>query len=66
MLLVQEEKMNTKTTKISAWDRIMMAITFAEADDEKTAREMLAPGKDEKRPETRTRKETDKRPELHL
>ena len=42
----------------------MMAITFAEADEPQTAREMLNPEKVEKRPEARNRKEVDKRPEL--
>jgi len=58
--------MTTNTTKISAWDRIMMAISFAEADDEKTARELLNPETNEQRPETRKRKETDRRPELRV
>lgn len=58
--------MNTKTTKLSAWDRIMMAITFAEADDAKTARELLDSGKEGNRPEQRPRKEADRRPELHV
>lgn len=32
----------TKTTaKFTAWDRFMAAITFAEADDEKSARKMI-------------------------
>ncbi len=56
--------MTTRTTKLSTWDRIMMAITFAEADEPQTARELLTPEKTEKRPEARTRKETGKRPEL--
>jgi hypothetical protein len=42
----------------------MMAITFAEADEPQTAREMLNPEKVEKRPEARSRKEAGKRPEL--
>lgn len=56
--------MSTTSSKLSAWDRIMMAITFAEADEPQTARELLSPEKIEKRPETRSRKETGKRPEL--
>ena len=56
--------MSTTSRKLSAWDRIMMAITFAEADEPQTARELLTSEKIEKRPETRSRKETGKRPEL--
>lgn len=56
--------MLTKSNALSIWDRLMMAITFAEADEPQTAREMLNPEKVEKRPETRNRKEVDRRPEL--
>jgi hypothetical protein len=56
--------MSDTTTKLSAWDRIMMAITFAEADEAGTARELLAPERAETRPENRPRKETGRRPEL--
>ena len=53
--------MNTYTEKLNAWDRIMMAITFAEAGEAETAREVLS-----KRPETRSRKESAKRPQLRV
>ena len=53
--------MNTQTEKINAWDRIMMAITFAEANEPETAREMIS-----KRPERRSRKEAAKRPALRV
>jgi hypothetical protein len=56
--------MSTQSSKLSLWDRLMMAVTFAEADEPLTAREMLNPEKVEKRPQARTRKETGKRPEL--
>ena len=56
--------MLTKSNTLSIWDRLMMAITFAEADEPQTAREMLNPEKVEKRPEKRNRKEVDRRPEL--
>lgn len=56
--------MSTKSSRLTAWDRIMMAITFAEADEPQRAREMLNPEYFEQRPETRTRKEAEKRPEL--
>jgi hypothetical protein len=56
--------MSTQSKKLSAWDRIMMAITFAEADEPQTAREMLNPARVETRPETRAKKEKNRRPEL--
>ena len=52
--------MNTQTEKINAWDRIMMAITFAEAGEAGTAREVL-----NKRPEVRI-KESAKRPQMRV
>jgi len=58
--------MNTKTAKLTAWDRIMMAITFAEADEAETARELLDNRLGENRAEQRPRKEADSRPELHV
>ncbi|MDH3327624.1 MAG: hypothetical protein OEM01_00130 [Desulfobulbaceae bacterium] len=42
--------MTGTTKKYNAWDRIMMAITFSEADDEKSARELLDTGKTEQHP----------------
>lgn len=56
--------MTDRTVKLNAWDRIMMAITFAEADEAGTARELLTPDRVESRPENRTRKESGRRPEL--
>lgn len=56
--------MTTEKNTISAWDRIMMAITFAEADEELTARELLQGTKKEQRPRPRVRNEAEKRPEL--
>ena len=53
--------MNTQTEKINAWDRIMMAITFAEANEAGTAREVIS-----KRPAARIRKESVRRPELRV
>ena len=53
--------MNTQTENISAWDRIMMAITFAEAGESGTAREVM-----NQRPEKRARKESAQRPQLRL
>ena len=59
--------MHTNTNKISLWDRIMMAITFAEANDGETAREMLDEQNwKETRANQKVRKETGKRPELRV
>ena len=53
--------MNTYTEKLNAWDRIMMAITFAEANEPETAREVIS-----KRAERRSRKESAQRPALRV
>jgi hypothetical protein len=53
------------TNKPNLWDRIMMAITFAEAGEEKTAIELLDKKTNEQRSETRIRK-TEQRPELRV
>ena len=53
--------MKTNTERFNAWDGIMMAITFAEANEPETAREVIS-----KRPETRTRKESARRPALRV
>ena len=57
--------MEHKEKPISLWDRIMMAITFAEADEAKTAIELLDKKTNEKRPEIRIRK-PEQRPELRV
>ena len=56
-------KQNTK--KLNAWNRIMMAITFAEAGEAETAIELLDKKTNEQRPETRIRK-NEHRPELRV
>jgi hypothetical protein len=53
------------TKKLNLWDRIMMAITFAEAGEEKTAVELLDKKIKEQRPESRVRK-SERRPELRV
>lgn len=55
--------METNTIRISQWDRIMMAITFAEAGEHETAKELLTEKQNELRPESRNRK-AEHRPEL--
>ena len=40
--------MRNETDQINTWDRIMMAITFAEANEHKTAREIMT-GKEVRR-----------------
>ena len=57
--------MEQNTKKINLWDRIMMAITFAEAGETKTAIELLDKKTNEQRPENRIRK-TEQRPELRV
>ena len=57
--------MEPKTKKLNLWDRIMMAITFAEAGEAKTAIEMLDKKTKEQRPESRVRK-SEHRPELRV
>lgn len=57
--------MDTNHEKISAWDRVMMAITFAEAGEDKTAIDLLNQKEDEKQKDSRLRK-SEQRPELRL
>ena len=57
--------MEHNTKKLNLWDRIMMAITFAEAGESGTAIELLENKIKEKRPETRARK-SEQRPELRV
>jgi len=47
--------------RLNWWDKMMMAATFAEANEAGTARDVLT-----KRPATRTRKESVRRPELRV
>jgi hypothetical protein len=63
-LLVRERVM--ENTKLNLWDRIMMAITFAEAGEDRTAREIMDKriGR-EQRPESKVRKEG-KRPRMRV
>ena len=58
---IRRKTMNTQTENINAWDRIMMAITFAEAGEAGTAREVIS-----KRPAARIRKESAQRPQLRV
>jgi hypothetical protein len=55
--------MDTRNCSITAWDRIMMAITFAEAGEPGTARELLTERQNEQRPEARNKKSAP-RPEI--
>jgi len=59
--------MKTGKDRLSRWDRIMMAITFAEAGEAETAREMLQnrTGK-QKRQEPKTIRESAKKPRLRV
>ena len=57
--------MQHKTKKLNFWDRIMMAITFAEAGEAKTAIELLDKKTKNQRPEARVRN-SEHRPELRV
>ena len=57
--------MEQNTKKLNLWDRIMMAITFAEAGEAETAVQLLDKKTNEQRQETRIRK-TEQRPELRV
>lgn len=50
---------------INLWDRIMMAITFAEAGEDATAKEMLDMNK-KKQSQVRKEKTTEQRPSLRV
>jgi len=52
----KEWVMDTNRNWAGAWDRTMMAITFAEAGEHETARELLAEKQKECRPTTETEK----------
>jgi hypothetical protein len=47
--------------RLNWWDKMMMAATFAEANEAGTARQVIG-----KRPAARIRKESVKRPELRV
>jgi len=57
--------MEQNTKKTNLWDRIMMAITFAEAGEAETAVQFLDKKTQEKRPENRART-SEQRPELRV
>ena len=57
--------MEQNTKKLNLWDRIMAAITFAEAGETNTAIVLLDRKTKEKRPENRARKSV-QRPELRV
>jgi len=51
--------------RLNRWDRIMMAITFAEAGEFETAREIMDQ-RARKQQEAQLRKESERRPEVRL
>jgi hypothetical protein len=55
--------METRTPVITTWDRIMMAITFAEVGEHETARELLTRKESAKRTDARV-KNAEQRPEI--
>lgn len=59
--------MANEEKRLGAWDRMMMAITFAEAGEHETAKNILDPATEkDKRPEKRTDNRTTNRPELRV
>lgn len=56
--------MTKKQKQPNWWDRIMMAITFAEANEADTARDFLNPPR--KRKDNRIQEQKDQRPELRV
>ena len=56
-----------KRNHLNKWDKVMMAISFAEAGEVETAKDMLnqRTGKN-MQPESRARKQSDKRPQLRV
>ena len=50
---------------LSSWDRVMMAISFAEAGEAKTAKAILDKS-DQKRPDNRIEEQEANQPELRL
>lgn len=59
--------MESKKNNLNMWDRIMMAITFAEAGETKTASDILDNRTEKQlRPESKTRKESAQRPQLRV
>ena len=55
--------MESNGNRISRWDRVMMAIAFAEAGEHETAREFLADNQRGNRPDLRKRN-AEQRPEI--
>lgn len=53
--------MNDKKKTLSSWDKVMMAITFAEAGEANTAKDILAYNQ---RPGKRVEKQNENRPQL--
>jgi hypothetical protein len=63
MFIGRNRIMATEKRELSKWDRIMMAITFAEAGEYKTAQDVLEQtDRKQKRPETRV----EQRPSMEL
>lgn len=67
IILQEESIMNTSTKQPNWWDRIMAAITFAEAGEPETARDILDKRTiKQQRPESRPGKRSEKRPQLRV
>ncbi|MBU0672863.1 MAG: hypothetical protein KJ732_07550 [Candidatus Margulisbacteria bacterium] len=58
--------MLNKKDLLNKWDRIMMAITFAEVGEADTARDLMNQETNKQRPESRIEKRMERRPDLRL
>lgn len=56
--------MSNQKQKLTAWDKLMMAVTFAEAGDADTANSIM--GRPDQKKEQRPNIKTEKRPEMKL
>jgi len=58
--------MSQEKRQITMWDRLMMAVTFAEAGEHQTSKSFLRPDVQRKRPDQRIDARKSHRPELRV